>query len=111
MAVAVSEETFEKEVIEKSKDLPVVVDFWAPWCMPCRILGPIIRKIAEENKGKFILTVVNVDENPYLANAYGIRSIPTVIMFKEGKPVDTFTGALPEPRIKEWLKKNSVHID
>ena len=99
---------FEKEVIEKSKAIPVVVDFWATWCMACRVLSPTIQKVAKDFEGKLVLAVVNVDENPNLSSAFGIRSIPTIILFKDGKQVDGFTGALAEPMIHKWLEKNGI---
>ncbi|MEM5773262.1 MAG: thioredoxin, partial [Candidatus Aenigmatarchaeota archaeon] len=84
----------------------VVVDFWAEWCPPCRILSPIISKVAEEYEGKFLLVKVNVDESPNLAEKYQIMSIPNVKMFKNGEVVDEFIGAMPEPLIKKWIDKN-----
>ncbi|MEM5869653.1 MAG: thioredoxin [Candidatus Aenigmatarchaeota archaeon] len=106
MEIEANEEDFEEKVIENSKKLPVVVDFWASWCMPCRILSPIMSKVAEEYSGKFLLVKVNVDKNPKLAEKYQIMSIPNVKMFKNGKIVDEFVGAMPEPLIKKWLDKN-----
>lgn len=102
----VDEENFEEKVIEGSKKIPIVVDFWASWCMPCLMLSPILEKLAEEKKGKFILAKVNVDTNPRLTQRYGIMSIPNVKMFKNGKVVSEFVGALPEGRVREWLEKN-----
>ena len=104
--VEISDSNFEKEVIEKSKKFPVVVDFWASWCGPCRFLGPTLEKVAEEYKGKFILAKLNVDENPKLSEKYEIYSIPAVKLFKKGKVVDEFVGAIPESKVKEWLDKN-----
>ena len=104
--IDVTDNDFEKEVIEKSKDTPVVVDFWAVWCMPCRLIGPVLEKLADDYKGKFILAKLNVDENPVTSNKFGIMSIPSVKMFKDGKVVDAFVGALPENAIRQWLDKN-----
>ena len=104
--IEVNEENFESEVIEKSKKVPVVVDFWAVWCMPCVMLGPTLEKLAKEYNGKFILAKLNVDENRNISQKYGIMSIPSVKMFKNGKVVDEFVGALPEPMVKEWLDRN-----
>ncbi|MEM5766149.1 MAG: thioredoxin [Candidatus Aenigmatarchaeota archaeon] len=104
--IEANEEDFEEKVIENSKKFPVVVDFWASWCPPCRILSPIISKVAKEYGGKFLLVKVNVDENPILAEKYQIASIPSVKMFKNGKIVDEFLGYMPEPLIKKWLDKN-----
>ena len=102
----VNDNDFQEKVIEKSKEIPVVVDFWATWCMPCLMLGPVLEKLAEEYKGKFILAKVNVDVARETAMKYGIMSIPSVKMFKNGEIVDEFIGALPEGRVKEWLEKN-----
>lgn len=102
----VNDNTFQEKVIEQSKKLPVVVDFWASWCMPCVILGPVLEKVSKDYKGKFILAKVNVDESPILSRKYGIMSVPSVKMFKNGKIVDEFTGALPENSIRAWLNKN-----
>jgi len=104
----VDEENFDELVIEKSKQKPVLVDFWASWCMPCRILSPTLERLVNKHKGKFLLAKVNVDENQNLAMQYDIMSIPTVILFKNGKAVDYFVGALPEEEIGEWLKRNEV---
>ncbi|MEM5853244.1 MAG: thioredoxin [Candidatus Aenigmatarchaeota archaeon] len=100
------EEDFDEKVLESSKKVPVVVDFWADWCGPCRVLGPILSKLANEYQGKFLLIKVNVDKNPGLAEKYGIMSIPNVKMFKNGKIVDEFVGAMPEPLVRKWLDKN-----
>jgi len=104
--VEVTDTDFEKEVIEKSKSVPVVVDFWATWCMPCNMLSPTLEKLAKEYKGKFILAKANVDDSRTAAQNYSIMSIPAVKMFKEGKVVDEFVGALPEEEVKSWLDKN-----
>ncbi len=106
MEIEVNDKNFEKEVIEKSKIIPVVVDFWADWCGPCKMLGPIMEKLAKRDDGKFILAKLNVQENQSMADRYEIRSIPCVKMFKNGKMVDEFIGALPELDINEWLDKN-----
>jgi putative thioredoxin len=97
-------ETFQREVVEASKRLPVVVDFWAPWCGPCRTLGPIIEKVARELAGQIKLVKINSDESPELAGAFNIRSIPNVIAFKDGKPVAQFTGAQPETQVREFMR-------
>lgn len=102
----VDDTNFDELVLEKSKTKPVVVDFWADWCRPCKMLTPILERIAKTFNGRFILAKINVDEARKTAMAYGIMSIPTVIIFKDGKPVNRFVGALPEPQVKEWLNKN-----
>lgn len=104
--IDVGEEDFEKKVIEKSKEILVIVDFWAEWCMPCLILGPILEKITEEHKGKIILTKLNVDKNPEISRKYRIMSIPAIKIFKNGKIVNEFVGVLPEHIVREYIKKS-----
>ncbi|MCD6434559.1 MAG: thioredoxin [Candidatus Diapherotrites archaeon] len=104
--IEADDKDFKEKVIEQSKRIPVVVDFWAAWCMPCLMLSPLIEKIAAEYKGRVLFVKVNVDESPETSREFGIMSIPTVKMFKNGKEVDEFLGALPEPLIKEWIEKN-----
>lgn len=101
----VSTATFEQEVIEASKQLPVVVDFWAPWCGPCRALTPVIEKVARELAGRIKLVKVNSDENPELSSAFGVRSIPNVIAFKGGRPAAQFLGAVPEGQVRAFMQK------
>lgn len=102
----VTDSDFKEKVIEKSKDTPVVVDFWAEWCMPCKILGPVLEKVEKEYDGEFILARANVDEAKETAKKFGVRSIPSVKMFKNGEVVDEFVGSLPEDAVKDWLNKN-----
>ncbi len=104
--IDVDDNNFEKEVVEKSEEIPVVVDFWAEWCMPCQSLGPVLEKLAKESEGKFILAKANVSQAKSKSQEYEVRSIPAVKIFKKGKVVDEFVGAIPEEQIKEWLEKN-----
>lgn len=98
---------FGKDVIEESKSQPVLVDFWAPWCGPCKQLGPVIEKVVTEAGGTVKLVKMNIDEHPSIAGQLGIQSIPAVIAFSGGQPVDGFMGAVPESQIKEFIAKLS----
>lgn len=104
-AFDVSIEEFEAKVLIPAETIPVVVDFWAPWCEPCKVLKPLLEKLAEEYKGRFILAKVNSDENPELAQHFGVRSIPSVKVLFQGQLVDEFNGALPEGQIREFLER------
>jgi thioredoxin 1 len=99
--IHVTNANFDQEVIQS--DLPVLIDFWAEWCAPCRMIAPIVEQIAQEYDGKLKVCKLNVDEDGPLAARYGIRSIPTLILFKEGKPASQFVGAAPKSEIKRWL--------
>lgn len=102
----VNAENFNDVVIQGSAQQPVLIDFWADWCAPCRSLMPVLAKLAEEYNGQFILAKVNSDENQALAQQYGVRSLPTVKLFKNGAPVDEFMGALPESHVREFLDRH-----
>ncbi len=101
----VGRDNFHKVVIEGSKKVPVVVDFWAEWCGPCRMLKPILEKLADEYQGKFVLAKVNADHNPELAARYGVRGIPSVKAVVNGEVVDEFSGAIPESAVREFLER------
>ena len=99
----VTTETFERDVIERSHELPVVVDFWAPWCGPCRALGPAIEAEVGKRADRLELAKLNVDEEPELAGRYGVQSIPTVAVFRDGAPVTGFVGAYPASTIGRFF--------
>jgi thioredoxin 1 len=101
--VVLDQQNFSKEV--EQSDLPVLVDFWAPWCGPCRMLSPVVEKIAEKYKGVCKVGKVNVDENAELAIRFGIRSIPTLLLFKNGQIIDKIVGAVPFEVIENLIKK------
>lgn len=99
----VSDETFEQEVLKADK--PVLVDFWAEWCGPCRQLSPIIDQLADEMGDEVVIAKVNIDESPETPGKYGVRGIPTMMLFKGGEPVATKVGALPKAQLKEWIEQ------
>lgn len=103
--IDVNELNFEYEVISFSKNIPVLVDFWAEWCQPCRVLGPMMEKIVSETAGNLRLAKVNIDENPNLAIQFNVRSIPTVKAFIDGQVVAEFVGVIPEQKIRDFLSK------
>jgi putative thioredoxin len=109
--IDVTLQNFEAEVIAASRTVPVLVDFWAPWCGPCKTIGPMLEKLETQYAGRFKLVKINSDEEQQLAGAFGIRSIPTCILLLDGQPVDGFMGAMPEGKIKEFLDKHLPPAD
>ena len=97
--------TFMADVVEASTDVPVIVDFWAPWCEPCKTLGPVIEKVVRESGGAVRLVKVDIDQSPEIAQQMRVQSIPAVFAFKDGRPVDGFAGAVPESKVREFVKK------
>jgi putative thioredoxin len=103
--IDVSDATFQKEVLDRSKTTPVVVDLWATWCGPCKTLGPILEKVVKATNGKVVLAKIDVDKNPGVARAFQVQSIPAVYALKDGQVVDGFMGALPEHAVQEFVGK------
>src|SRR5207247_2893802 len=102
--VEVTDQTFRTDVLEESSRRPVVVDFWADWCQPCRMIGPVLERLADEAGGDFLLAKLDVDANPEAATAFRIQSIPAVKAFRDGRLVSEFIGAIPEQSIRQFLR-------
>ena len=100
-----SGDTFQRDVVDASHDVPVLVDFWAPWCGPCRALGPMLERLEQDGAGRFRLVKINSDENPELSAQFGVRSIPYVVAFVDGRPVDSFVGVLPESQLRAFIDR------
>ena len=101
----VTDDSFEQEVLEKSKQKPVLVDFWATWCAPCMMFKPVLEAVAEKDD-RFVLAKLNTDENPSTSDGYGINAIPAVKLFKDGEVKAEFVGMKPEDELKSWLDEN-----
>ena len=110
-SIQVTSENFETEVLRKSQETPVLVDFYADWCGPCKSLGPILERLAEEYQGAFILAKIDADAEQMLVSGMGVRSLPTVVLFKNGQPADHFMGALPEGEIRAMLDKHVERVE
>ncbi|MFR9729612.1 thioredoxin [Saccharopolyspora sp. MS10] len=103
VVIDVTEATFQAEVVDRSMQVPVVVDLWAEWCGPCKQLSPVLERLAQEGGGSWVLAKVDVDANPRIAQLFQVQSIPTVIAIAGGQPVEAFAGAQPEPQIRQWI--------
>ena len=104
--ITLTDSTFEDQI--KQSTVPMLVDFWAPWCMPCRMVAPVLSALAKDYSGRLAVGKVNVDENPNIASRFGITGIPTLLLFKDGKPVGQWIGALPRPMLEQALQP---HLD
>lgn len=102
--IDVTEQTFQAEVLERSLQVPVIVDLWATWCQPCKQLSPVLEKLAAEGRGTWVLAKIDVDQNPRISQAFGVQSIPTVVAVVGGQPVEAFSGVQPEAQVRSWVQ-------
>lgn len=102
--IDVTEQTFQTDVLERSLQVPVIVDLWATWCQPCKQLSPVLERLAAEGGGTWVLAKIDVDANPRISQAFGVQSIPTVVAVAGGQPVEAFSGAQPEPQVRQWIQ-------
>ncbi len=109
--IQTTDATFQQDVIQRSHELPVVVDFWAAWCQPCRMLGPLLDQLADEFAGRFVLVKADTDQNPQAAGTFQVQGIPAVFALFQGELIDAFQGLLPEPQLRGWLEKILVRGD
>jgi putative thioredoxin len=109
-AIDVTDDTFEAEVLERSAEVPVVVDLWAPWCGPCKTLGPTLERIVDATNGSVVLAKVNIDDNPGVANAFRVQSIPAVFAVAGKQVVDSFIGAIPEQQVAAWVARLAPQV-
>jgi len=104
--IEIDDKEFQEKIVKRSLKIPIVVDFWASWCMPCKILGPILERLEKQYRNKFVLAKINIETNKETAKKYEIVSIPSIKMFRDGKIVAEFNGVIPEEVVKEWLDRN-----
>ena len=107
--VTLTDQNFDTEITNTTE--PILVDFWAPWCAPCRLVAPVLTELAEDYQGELKIAKVNVDDNPYIAQRFGITSIPSLLLFKDGKKIDQWVGAMPKPMLEGVLKPHLTGVN